>query len=357
MGVLSIDRRICAELLDARGNVVVHGGRGGAALLRGTLHEVPARFRRGSPLSLTILVGESRFDVATRIVEEQPALPGAQIYLEVLKAGPADISQIEAFDLVPLTDTQGRARPPTPPFGTPFGASQPFGNPFASPPRGTPFATSLPPDSAAFQDEEPTGIVGTLKEMPVVEVVQSLQQNHKDALVDVKSKDREPGTLGVVAGRVVYARTATKVGEAALFELLAATRGAFRIRYGRAPDATNIVRDTSFLLIEGLRVMDEERERGAAPVVVDEPPAPVPAPASVSPSGRFARFFDEAGVQTPAPLEPELADGMQRFSSLTVRSIESAFGDDTDDADTDVTHVERPRPRRVASEHSDPTHP
>jgi Domain of unknown function (DUF4388) len=326
VGILSIDRRISAELLDARGTVVVHGGRAGSALLRGALHEMPARFKRGAQLSMSITSGDASFETTVRVIEDQPALPGAQVFLELLTVVPANISKIEPFDMVPLTPASPtELRPPTPPFGT-----------------------SQTPSAAAFEDEEPTGIVGTLKEMPVSELVQSLQQNRKDALVEVKAKDRETGTLGIVAGRVVFARTASKIGEAAFFELLAATRGAFRIRSGRAPETTNIIRDTSFLLLEGMRLMDEERERGDAPIVAEAVMAPAPAMPTVTPSGKFARFFDEAGVQTPAPLPAEVVEVTQRFSSLHVRSLDEDHYD-ADAPDSDVTSRDRKR-RRFSSD-------
>jgi hypothetical protein len=338
VGVLSIDRRVSVELLDLRGSVVVHGGRAGSSMLRGNLHEVPARFRRGAQLPLTIIVGDARFDTTMRVIEEQPALPGALVFAEVLTVVPSGISKIEPFDMVPTTlhPVQAAVRPPTPPFGSSM--------------------ASLPPEPATEEDE-PTGIVGTLKEMPISDLVQSLQQNHKDALVEVKSKDREPGTLGIIAGRVVYARTITKTGEAAFFELLAATRGAFRVRYGRIPDATNVVRDTSFLLLEGLRILDEERERGDAPVVVDAaPPPPPPAPPTLTPSGKFARFFDEAGVQTPPPLPPEIVEVTQRFSSLHVQSIDDdAY--DVDAPDSDVTSRDRKRRRFSSDEGAEQSYP
>jgi hypothetical protein len=353
VGVLSIDRRVRCEVLDQRGTVVLHGPRRAAAL-RGTLREVPAYFERGAPLTMLIDVGASRFEVFCKIVDgDRQCLPGAQLYVDVVRAGPADVSKIEPFDMVSAVEGDSDSGPTLlAPPRSPAPITPPFG--------------SLPPTLAAGEadeDEEPTGVVGTLKEMPVSELVQSLQQNRKDALVEVKAKDREHGTLGLVQGRLVFARTASKTGNAAFYELLGATRGAFRIRYGRTPDVTNIIQDTSFLLLEGMRLLDEEKRRGEDPIVV-EAPGPFnlpkkPAPATVTPSGKFAKFFDEAGVKTPPPIAETLEPGVtSRFSSLVVRSLEGDLYDlDAPDDDvTNKTSVDKRRKKR-SGEKSDPTYP
>ena len=209
---------------------------------------------------------------------------------------PASIDGLEAFDLVPVTDPSPTAQ-----------------------------MTTLPPQAAfADEEEEPTGVVGTLREMPVSEIVQTLAQSLKDALVEVKPKSGEGGVIGLERGRVVYARTGSLEGERAFYALFSALRGAFRIRYGRTPDARNIERDTTFLLLEGARLYDEQLA------------APTPsAPATRTPTGTFTRFFDEAGVQTPPPLPQET----QRFMSLQLAEVVDL--DDEDVLDTDRTTRER----------------
>jgi hypothetical protein len=119
----------------------------------------------------------------------------------------------------------------------------------------------LPEDDGP--DDEPTGVLGTLKEMPVSEVVQTLAQGMKDALIEVKPKGEPVGTIGMVRGRVVFAEVAvqngvTLVGEAAFQRLFCAHRGAFRIRYGRVPETRNIEKELTWLLLEAARVLDEK---------------------------------------------------------------------------------------------------
>jgi hypothetical protein len=325
--MLSLDRRIDAEVLDAHGGLAVHSS---GVRLQAVLREVPELFVEGAQLKLIFDVAGDRFEALCRVVTDDvlSCEKGARLTLEVLRAAPAGISSIEAFDLVPLTPPSGVARPVSIP------------------------AVSLPPQAAFAaddeprEDDEPTGVMGTLREMPVSEIVQSLAQSHKDALVDVRPKGSESGVIGVERGRVVYAHTDTRTGEAAFFELFRATRGAFRIRYGRTPPARNIERDTTFLLLEGARVLDEQTElatsgkqvRPAEVLLPDSEAMPVHMPAQTS--GLFSRFFDEAGVQTPAPLP--LPQETQRFHSLQVPDIDEL--DDVDAIDTDRTARERKRP-------------
>lgn len=127
-------------------------------------------------------------------------------------------------------------------------------------------------------DDEPTGVLGTLKEMPISEVVQTLAQGMKDALIEVKPKGEPVGTIGMVRGRVVFAEVPMQngvslVGEAAFQRLFCAHRGAFRIRYNRLPETRNIEKELTWLLLEAARVLDEERQEKP---VFDTPPEGTP---------------------------------------------------------------------------------
>jgi len=113
----------------------------------------------------------------------------------------------------------------------------------------------------------PTGVHGSLKQMNVVEIVQSLEPGRKTATVDIQSTSGERGTFGCDAGRVVYARTATRVGEEAFYELVHHRAGVFRIHYGDAPPLPNITAPTQFLVLEALRRFDEGTDDLDAPTV------------------------------------------------------------------------------------------
>ncbi len=330
MGILAIDRRVHIELLDTRGNLAIQGARPGSPLVRGCLSDVADTLTRGQDIEIMVVVGSAQFVVVGRLLTDAiPVAAGARARLEVLRAGPAGISRIEPFDMVP--DDAFNDDPPT----------------------LTNMPTDMPPPIALSDadDDEPTGVFGSLKEMPLSDIVQSLQQNRKDAVVEMNCKDRESGSVGFVGGRMVFARTATRVGDAAFFEMVAATRGAFRVRYNRAPDSTNIIRDTSFMVLEGMRLLDEAERAGSNPIVVDIAVAvPVAAPtAGLTPSGRFACFFEEAGVLAPPPMNDLKEDLAMRFASLSALKDD---GFDVDAPDNDITS--RERLRRVPSEsHSD----
>ncbi len=337
VGLLAIDRRIDAEVLDARGGLAVTTG---GHRVAGTLKDIPQLFVEGAQLAIALQVGGDRFEAVCRVLDDAVVVtPGSRIQLEVLKALPADISGIEAFDLVP-----GSAMDRAPVERVPMDLA--------------PVPPPMCIEDTPVEDDEPTGVVGTLKEMPVYEIVQALAQGAKDAIVEVRPKGSPGGTIGMERGHVVYARTDAHTGEPAFFELFSARRGAFRIRYGRHVDERNIARDTTFLLLEGARILDESEnaqltpptgtpaalppvlEADEAGVTLIDPPGFAPAPAQLDPfEGRplFSGFFDEAGVRTPPPL-PET----RRFTSLALAEIaEIAELDDVDSIDSDRTTRER----------------
>lgn len=324
MAILSLERRVDAAVLDGRGSVELSSG---ASRIPGVLREVPHLFVEGAQLSVTLQVGGERFDAVCRVLDDAVACaPGSKVALEVLRAAPAGISGIEPFDLLPLTPTHAPALKP------PAGVLTP---PFGSLPPQAAFAD----DGAPLEDDEPTGVIGTLREMPVSEIVQTLASSRRDALVEIKPKGEQTGSLAVEKGRVVFAQKGKLVGEEAFFALFMASRGAFRIRYGRKVEQPNIQRDTTFLLLEAARVVDEltsgrhTRPPSAAPAGPGAVDAGWRVPSSSS--GLFSRFFDEAGVQTTPPMPLETA----RFHSLSVEGITEL--DDPEELDSQPTARER----------------
>ncbi len=126
---------------------------------------------------------------------------------------------------------------------------------------------------SVFEATEPSGVVGTLREMALTEVVQSLGFSGKTAEIDVRPKgnDVPAGVVFLANGNVVYARCGTLEGEDAFFLLAEQRRGAFLIRFHAKAPTTNIQRPTAFLLLEALRRQDEENhERDLVKVVAEE---------------------------------------------------------------------------------------
>ena len=119
----------------------------------------------------------------------------------------------------------------------------------------------LPPEFDTGSPEPaamPTGVMGTLRQMALPEIVQSLEMGRKTASVDIVPADGEKGMIGFEGGSVRYAECAALRGEQAFFALMRHKEGYFRIHYGDAPPSVNIDAPTTFLLLEAMRLMDEE---------------------------------------------------------------------------------------------------
>lgn len=104
---------------------------------------------------------------------------------------------------------------------------------------------------------QPTGVMGTLRQMSVAEIVQSLELGRKTAQVELHPLTGDKGTIAFENGQVVYAECAALRGEEAFYALAVHVEGFFRIRYGEPPTARNIDSPTTYLLLEALRRLDE----------------------------------------------------------------------------------------------------
>jgi hypothetical protein len=104
----------------------------------------------------------------------------------------------------------------------------------------------------------PTGVMGTLRQMSLPEIVQSLEMGRKTATVDVVPQEGEKGAIGFEGGAVRFAQCGELLGDAAFFALMRHKEGFFRIHYGDAPKSLNIDAPTTYLLLEAMRLMDEE---------------------------------------------------------------------------------------------------
>jgi hypothetical protein len=263
-----------------------------------------------------------------------------------------------------------------------------------------PVDVSSVPDAVDFDGYEgagePTGVVGNLKEMQLAEIVQTLAHAAKDAFVEVKPKDGAAGCIHVEHGQVVHAEVGAVHGVEAFFALLPADRGLFRIRYGQKGPERTIQGDTTFLLLEAARRVDEREQGPPAPLPIDpfsQPPgvadpygAPQPVSAGLVESetiesaaadllneldrlardvafaasasvdepafvrshpatSPFRRFFDEAGIE-PSPASFEGGGGF--FTSLRVD-----VHDDPAAQDSQATA----RVRRRGAQRTDPPGP
>lgn len=104
----------------------------------------------------------------------------------------------------------------------------------------------------------PTGVMGTLRQMALAEIVQSLEMGRKTARVDLVPAEGEKGMIAFESGQIRYAECGALRGEDAFYQLARHTEGFFRIHYGDKPPETNITHQTTYLLLEAMRRMDEE---------------------------------------------------------------------------------------------------
>ena len=131
---------------------------------------------------------------------------------------------------------------------------------FVPPPSSQVSQTAIPVDpGGSAMVPQMSGVMGTLKQMSVVEIVQLLEMGKKSALVEITPTGGSPGAFGAEDGRVVYASCAGLDGEEAFFALTGVKEGAFQIHYGAAAPEHNVAAEGTFLLIEAMRRVDEAR--------------------------------------------------------------------------------------------------
>jgi len=116
-----------------------------------------------------------------------------------------------------------------------------------------------PAPAAAAGPAQQGGVSGSLKEMPLPEIVQTLELGRKTATVEISFNDGLTGQIVFVEGQVVSASAPGQDGETAFYALATPRDGTFHIRYGQADGARNINNTTTFLLLEAMRRVDESR--------------------------------------------------------------------------------------------------
>lgn len=121
---------------------------------------------------------------------------------------------------------------------------------------------------------------GDLAALGLPDLVQTLTSGRKTARVVLRPGSRQ-AELWFVEGELVHAATPTRFGDLAVFEMVAWCDGEFVVEYGAASDARSVTQDATFLVLEGLRLIDER------------PPLSVPLPveAGAAPAKRSTRLI------------------------------------------------------------------
>ncbi len=100
------------------------------------------------------------------------------------------------------------------------------------------------------------GITGDLENLGLPDIVQTLAMGMKSAHVTVTTADAN-GSIWFENGSAVHAQSGDEEGEQAFYKIVTWTEGEFIIEHGVKTKKNTLTRDTMFLLMEGLRLMDE----------------------------------------------------------------------------------------------------
>ncbi len=107
---------------------------------------------------------------------------------------------------------------------------------------------------------QPTGVMGTLAQMSLTEIMQMMDFGKKTARVDVFVTEAH-GAVHVHDGQIVRAAATSSsgdvYGEPAFLLLCREHAGFFRIHYEREEVERNVQRPTTFVLLDALRTIDE----------------------------------------------------------------------------------------------------
>jgi|SRR4029077_13135679 CheY-like chemotaxis protein len=101
---------------------------------------------------------------------------------------------------------------------------------------------------------------GSLSQMNVIDLVQSLEMGRKSCALTLTNKD-EKCEMYVSEGQVTHAVYGSLVGDAAVFKVLRWTEGNFQIDFEGKTSAQTTQLNTQGLLMEGLRLLDESAKR------------------------------------------------------------------------------------------------
>lgn len=107
----------------------------------------------------------------------------------------------------------------------------------------------------------PGVIQGRLEEMSILDLMQSLEMGQKSCRLTIRRAD-ETGELFFSSGQCTDAKLGELEGEAAVYESVRWPDGEFEIDFNAGPSRSTISRTTTGLLMEALRLMDEQQRDG-----------------------------------------------------------------------------------------------
>ncbi len=258
-------------------------------LFEGTSAEVLAAHSRKPIPSIATQVPDAGIvvvDILYRFLQKEPARR-PQSWAEVIAILDAGIERTRrGTSSAPLSAGPAASEPqwptrasgaavelpplPPPPSSSPLMPASPSRPPAPTRQPTSPF--EQPSTEAEPYVPQPTGVMGTLKQMGVVEIVQMLEIGKKSARLDFQGMEGWVGQIFVHDGQIVRCTFDAMSGEGAVVALCKKKEGFFRIHYEKERCERNVTRPTTLVLLEAMRTIDET---GA------EAPAPPPPPASL----------------------------------------------------------------------------
>ena len=115
---------------------------------------------------------------------------------------------------------------------------------------------------AAAAPNAANGVSGSLEDMTLIDIIQSLELGRKSATVMIRYDDGRVGEIGLLNGEIKAVDGAGREGEQAFFALARSGPGMFRIEYRKPRERENVTRPNTFLILEALRLIDEEDFHG-----------------------------------------------------------------------------------------------
>ena len=117
---------------------------------------------------------------------------------------------------------------------------------------------------ATREAAESTSVRGTLAQMSVVDLLQTLDIGRKSCSL-VLTRNGQRAEMQFHDGQLVHAILGTLTGEAAVYKVVSWPDGVFLIDFERRECPRTITHSTQSVLLEALRILDESQRDGEAP--------------------------------------------------------------------------------------------
>ncbi|UQA61481.1 response regulator [Polyangium aurulentum] len=145
----------------------------------------------------------------------------------------------------------------------------------------------------------PQDIRGDLEQVPLVDMLQLLTMNRRTGILGVTAA-RGSGEVRLSEGQIMDAVFRRLTGERALYRLLGERRGRFAFAPGEVPASRRIQGNTSMLLMEAMRQVDEATQRRS----------------KLAPEGEVFVLEDQANLLELLEVPPSAGPGSVMPSSL-----------------------------------------